>query len=56
MGLVAMGWLLYIIHAAFLFFTSRRSLYFVAYAVLIVMLLTNVVGCRKILGELSNIH
>ncbi|MGP1383135.1 MAG: hypothetical protein ACTS2F_06205 [Thainema sp.] len=55
-GLAVAGWFTYAIHAAFLFLTSSRTFYFVAYAVLIVMLLTNVVGCRKLLNELSSIH
>ena len=56
MGYACAGWVLYTIHAAFLFITSSRTFYYVAYAILLIMLITNVTGCRNLLVDLSQIH
>ena len=54
--LAIFGWLTYAIHAVFFFRTSSRKFYFAAYAVLVLMLTTNIAGCRKVLEELATIH
>jgi len=53
---IALGWLLYVIQAAYLFGTSHRTRFYIVYAILIGMLATNVAGCHKIVHEMSGLH
>jgi len=55
-GSLVLGWSLYAVQAGFLFFTSRRNRFWIAYAILVVMLTANVAGCRKMLHELQGLH
>ncbi|MDH4241731.1 MAG: hypothetical protein OEW48_19395 [Phycisphaerae bacterium] len=50
------GWFLYVIHAVFLFTATSKRLYIGLFVILLFMLLTNVVGCRKVLSGLSGAH
>jgi hypothetical protein len=52
-GLIVLGWLLYVIDAVFLFRVSKRTFYYIAYAILVVMLLTNAIGCHAMLGRIG---
>jgi hypothetical protein len=55
-SLAAFGWLLYAAHALVFFLTSKRTLYFIAFVIFAILLLTNVVGCRNMLSDSSRIH
>ncbi|MDR1191525.1 MAG: hypothetical protein LBK60_07675 [Verrucomicrobiales bacterium] len=49
-------WLLYLIHGIITLSCRGRVLFFILYFMLIVFLVTNVIGCKGILSEMSHIN
>jgi hypothetical protein len=54
--LVAVGWGVYLLHGIATFACRKRVAFYALYCVLILLLLFNVAGCKKILHGLSSIH
>ncbi|EDY16909.1 hypothetical protein CfE428DRAFT_5538 [Chthoniobacter flavus Ellin428] len=55
-AILTFGWLLYGVLCVAILSSQRRLLFYLFYAVLVSLLLTNVAGCHHILKGLSQIH
>lgn len=47
--LLVLGWVIYVVHAVFYFRARRRKTIWILYAVLLLLLLSNVGGCYRML-------
>ncbi len=55
-AIVTCGWLLYVALCSVILSCRKRFRFYLFYSVFVCLLLTNVVGCHRILKGISNIH
>lgn len=55
-GGIILGWLVYGFLSSCVLLIHRKFWFYLVYAVLVVMLLTNVAGCHMIMDDMSGIH
>lgn len=54
-GILVLGWIIYLVHACFIFNSRTNLRFWLLWVMLVFLLGFNVVGCRRMLPNLSSI-